>query len=180
MQEYEALARKHAEADRTAQTAQATQQHLQDQLARCADKSVRLQRVSESTVSELTANQQQVADLQEQVRQVRQQLEQTARKLSVADSKLRQLEPLPPQLARVSNEAEVCRREMSTLTGSQAKVHESLQAYLRQEKELRQGLAAAEQHLSRLGQDYAVCQDTSAHLHSHAQQTKVGAADMEI
>lgn len=98
-----------------------------------------------------------------------------AAKLSIAESKLHELEPLPPKLAKVSSEAEVCRKEMSTLTGSQAKVHESLQAYLHQEKELRQGLTAAEHHLSRLGQDYAVCQDTSARLRFTVLQTQVGA-----
>ena len=68
---------------------------------------------------------------------------------------------------------------MSTLSGSQAKVHESLQAYLRQEKELRQGLSAAEHHLDRVSQDYAVCQDTSHRLHFDLRQTQVTALSLQ-
>lgn len=170
--EHDMLARKHAEADGAVQAAWTRQQQLEDQVGTCADKSLHLQQVLDHTSSELAASQRHAAKLQAQVAQLLQQQETLAAKLSIADSKLHELEPLPPKLAKVSSEAEVCRKEMSTLTGSQAKVHESLQAYLHQEKELRQGLTAAEHHLSRLRQDYAVCQDTSAFLRLNMLQTQ--------
>ena len=174
VQERDLLARKHAEADGAVQAAWTRQQQLEDQVGTYADKSLHLQHVLDRTSSELTTSQRHAAKLQEKVAQRVQQQDTLAAKLSVAESRLHELEPLPPKLAKVSSEAEVCRKEMSTLTGSQVKVHESLQAYLHQEKELRQGLTAAEHHLSRLGQDYAVCQDTSAHLRFTVLQTKVG------
>ncbi|DBA85837.1 TPA: hypothetical protein ACH3X1_005385 [Trebouxia sp. C0004] len=173
--EHDMLARKHAEADGAVQAAWTRQQQLEHQLGTCADKSLHLQQVLDRTSSQLTASQRHAVKLQAQVAQLLQQQDRLAAKLSTAESKLHELEPLPPKLAKVSSEAEVCRKEMSTLTGSQAKVHESLQAYLHQEKELRQGLTAAEHHLSRLGQDYAVCQDTSAHLRFTVLQSQVGA-----
>ncbi len=175
VQEHDILAKRHAEADGAVQAARTRQQQLEDQLSTCADKSLHLQHVLERTSSELIANQKHAAKLQAQVAQLLQQQDTLAAKLSIAESKLHELEPLPPKLAKVSSEAEVCRKEMSTLTGSQAKVHESLQAYLHQEKELRQSLTTAEHHLSRLGQDYAVCQDTSAHLRFTVFQTQVSA-----
>ncbi len=132
-----------------------------------------LQHLLDGTSSELTGSQKQVASLQAQAAQLLLQRDQMATKLSAAEGKLHELEPLPPRLVKASKEAEVCRKEMNTLTGSQAKVHESLQAYLHQEKELRQGLTAAEQHLSRLSQDYAVCQDTSIRLRSDMRLTQV-------
>ena len=169
------LARRHAEADGAAQAAWTRQQQLEDQVGTCADKSLHLQHALDRTSSELTASQTHAAKLQAQVAQLVQQQDRLAAKLSIAESKLHELEPLPPKLAKVSSEAEVCRKEMSTLTGSQAKVHESLQAYLHQEKELRQGLTAAEHQLSRLGQDYAVCQHTSARLRFTVLQKQVSA-----
>ncbi|KAA6419722.1 MAG: hypothetical protein FRX49_10255 [Trebouxia sp. A1-2] len=173
--EHDMLASKHADAEGAVQAAWTRQQQLGDQLSTCADKSLHLQHVLDRTSSELTASQRHAAKLQAQVSQLLQQQDTLAAKLSNAESKLHELEPLPPKLAKASSEAKVCRKEMSTLTGSQAKVHESLQAYLHQEKELRQGLTSAEHHLSRLGQDYAVCQDTSARLRFTVLETQVGA-----
>lgn len=132
-----------------------------------------MQKSLDSTAAELAAHQHQAAKLQAHFTKLQQQHEHTATQLSTAAVKLQDLEQLPSRLARVSGEAEVCRKEMSTLSGSQAKVHESLQTYLHQEKELRRSLDLAEHHLSHVSQDYAVCQDTSAYLHAHAQQTKV-------
>lgn len=67
----------------------------------------------------------------------------------------------------------MCRREMNTLSGSQTKVHESLQEYLHQVKELQHELDGTKKHMSRVSRDYGVCQDTSAHLRFHVRQTKV-------
>lgn len=114
-----------------------------------------------------------MAKLQTQLTKLQHQHEHTAASLAAADAKLKDMEQLPAKLARVSKEEDVCRREMNTLSGSQAKVHESLQAYLHQEKELRHDLDLAKHHLSHVTQDYAVCQDTSAHLRFHVRQTKV-------
>ena len=86
---------------------------------------------------------------------------------------MKELDQLPPKLARVSKEADVCRREMNALSGSQSKVHESLQTYLHQVNELQHELDGAKKGLSHVSQDYAVCQDTSAHLRFHVRQTKV-------
>ena len=174
MQERQVLSSKQADAQRAASAFLARQHELEAQLGSCADRTSSLQKSVDSTSVELTANQQKSATLQVQLTKLQHQHEHTAASLSAAASKLKELEQLPPKLSQVSKEADVCRREMSTLTGSQAKVHESLQAYLRQEKELRRDLHVAEQHLSHVSQDYAVCQDTSAHLRFHVRQTKVG------
>ena len=134
---------------------------------------MQLQQLLDSTAANLTASQKQVATLQAQTGQLLQQRQEATAKVSAANIQLQELGSLSPKLAKASSEAEVCRREMSTLSGSQARVHESLQAYLQQEKELRQGLSVAEQHLSRVSQDYAVCQDTSARLQSDMRQNQV-------
>ena len=155
------------------EVAQARQDNLQEQLTKYADSSLHLQHLLDGTAANLTASLQREEVLETHMTQLVQQRDHIAATMSVAERKLQELEPLPPRLAKASREAEVCRKEMNTLTGSQVKVHESLQAYLHQEKELRQGLIAAEQHLSRLSQDYAVCQDTSSKIWSQAERTKV-------
>lgn len=173
VQERQLLSSKQAEAQRAASAFQARQQELEAQLGRCASRSSTLQRSVDSTAADLAAHQQRAANLQMQLTKVQHQFEGTAASLSAAAAKLKDLEQLPPKLTKVSKEADVCRREMNTLSGSQAKVHESLQAYLHQEKELRSDLNVAEQHLSHVSQDYAVCQNISAHLRFHVRQTKV-------
>ena len=173
LQERQRLVSKQAEAQRAASILHARQQQLETQLNKCGATSSTLQKSLDSTTADLAAQHQQSAKLQTQFTKLQQQHKNTATQLSAAAIKLQDLEELPPRLARVSSEAEVCRKEMSTLSGSQAKVHESLQAYLHQEKELRRSLDLAEQHLSHVNQDYAVCQDTAANLRADAQQTKV-------
>lgn len=173
MQERQLLSSKQAEAQRAASTFEARQHELQTQLGKCADRSSSLQKSGDSTAAELTTHQQRAANLQIQLTKLQHQHDHTAASLSIAAKKLKELEQLPPKLTEVSKEADVCRKEMDTLSGSQAKVHESLQAYLHQEKELRRDLHLAEQHLSHVSQDYAVCQDTSAHLRFYVRQTKV-------
>ena len=173
MQERQLLGSKQAEAQRASSACQAKQHELEAQLGKCVGRSSSLQKSVDSTAAEQTAVQQRAANLQIQLTKLQHQHEHTAASLSAADTKLKDLAQLPSKLAGVSKEADVCRREMNTLSGSQAKVHESLQGYLHQAEELRRGLHVAEQHLSDVSQDYAVCQDTSAHLHLHAQQTKV-------
>ena len=168
------LSSKQAEAQRAASAFQTRQHELEAQLGKCADRSSGLQKSVGSSAAELTAHQQRAANLQMQLTKLQHQHEHTAASLSAAAGKLKELEQLPPKLSKVSKEADVCRREMNTLTGSQARVHESLQAYLHQEKELRRDLHVAEQHLSHVSQDYAVCQDTSDNLRIHVRQTKVG------
>lgn len=173
VQERQVLSSKQAEALRAANAFQAKQHELEAQLGRCASRSSTLQKSVDSTAAELAAQQQRAANLQMQLTKVQHQSEGTAASLSAATAKLKDLEKLPPRLTKVSKEADVCRREMNTLSGSQAKVHESLQAYLHQEKELRSDLNMAEQHLSHVSQDYAACQIISAHLRFHIRQTKV-------
>lgn len=171
-QERQHLEHKQAEAQRAASAFQTGQHELEAQLGKCAGRSSSLQKSFDSTAAELTAHQQRVAKLQTQLTKLQHQHEHTAASLAAADAKLKDMEQLPAKLARVSKEEDVCRREMNTLSGSQAKVHESLQAYLHQEKELRHDLDLAKHHLSHVTQDYAVCQDTSAHLRFHVRQTK--------
>lgn len=171
-QELDIMASRAAKADSNAQAADVRQQQLEDQLSKATAKTQKIQQLSDSSVRNLTAAQKQLASLQGQVAQVSQQRDQIAARLNTAEGKLQELATLQPKLAKVRNEAEACKKEMSTLSGSQAKVHESLQAYLKQEKELRQGLSAAEHHLDRVSQDYAVCQDTFHRLHFDMRQTK--------
>ena len=173
VQEHQVLSSKQAEAQHAASTFQAQQHELEAQLGKCADRTSSLQKSLDSTAAELTAHQQRTVKLQMQLTKLQHQHKHTAASLSAAAGKLKELEQLPAKLSKVSKEADMCRREMNTLTGSQAKVHESLQAYLHQEKQLRRDLHVAEQHLSHVSQDYAVCQDTSAHLRYHVRQTKV-------
>lgn len=173
MQERQLLSSKQAEAQRAASMFEARQHVLEAQLGKCADRSSNLQKSGDSTAAELINHQQRAANLQLQLTKLQHQHNYTAASLSTAAQKLKELEQLPPKLIKVSKEADICRREMNTLSGSQAKVHESLQAYLHQEKELRRDLHLAEQHLAHVSQDYAVCQDTSAHLRFYVRQTKV-------
>ena len=173
VQERQLLSSKQAEAQHAASAFQARQHELEAQLGRCANRSSTLQKSVDSTAAELAAHQQRAANLQMQLTKVQHQFEGTAASLSAATAKLKDLEQLLPKLTKASKEADVCRREMNTLSGSQAKVHESLQAYLHQERQLRSDLNVAEQHLSHVSQDYAACQNISAHLRFHVRQTKV-------
>ncbi|KAL3138214.1 hypothetical protein ABBQ38_005435 [Trebouxia sp. C0009 RCD-2024] len=172
-QESQHLGHKQAEAQRAASAFQAGQQELEAQLSKCAGRSSRLQKSLDSTAAELAAHQHGAAKLQTQLNKLQHEHEHTAASLSATDARLKDLDQLPPKLARVSKEADMCRREMNTLSGSQTKVHESLQEYLHQVKELQHELDGTKKHMSRVSRDYGVCQDTSAHLRFHVRQTKV-------
>lgn len=171
-QESQHLGHKQAEAQRAASAFQAGQQELEAQLSKCAGRSSRLQKSLDSTAAELAAHQHGAAKLQTQLNKLQHEHEHTAASLSATDARLKDLDQLPPKLARVSKEADMCRREMNTLSGSQTKVHESLQEYLHQVKELQHELDGTKKHMSRVSRDYGVCQDTSAHLRFHVRQTK--------
>ena len=172
------MASRAAKADSNAQAAQARQQQLEDQLSQATAETHDLQQLLDSSVRNLTASQKQLASLQGHLVKTAQQHDQTAAQLSNAKGQLQELAALQPKLVKVSKEAESCKMEMSTLSGSQAKVHESLQAYLQQEKELRKSLSVAEHHLRRESQNYAVCQETAQSLHLDMRLTKVTALSL--
>lgn len=146
---------------------------LQLHYDQCSDHVTQIQSSADAADAEASRLQQRLTALQADLKAVtakKQELEILADQMR---GKLQKLEPVLPELSRVTSMAQGCQAELNKLSGSQAKVRATIQSQQQSQQKLENSLAAAEQRLSLTTQDYAVCRDISSTLQMQHQMLQV-------
>lgn len=137
-------------------------EQLQLHYKQCSSHVTQIQNSADAAVAEASWLQQRVTALQAELKDVTSQKQNLHTVADEMHGKLQKLEPVLPELSRVTSMAQNCQAEMSKLSGSQAKVHATLHSQQELQQNLELALEAAEKQLSLTAQDYAVCRDISS------------------
>ena len=146
---------------------------LQLHYDQCSNHLIHMQSSADAADAEAIWMQRRVTALQAELQAVTAQKQELETVGDQMRDKLQKLEPVLPELSKVTSMAQDCQAEMNKLSGSQAKVRETIQLQQQSQQKLESSLEAAQQQLSLTAQDYAVCRDISSTLQMQHYTLKV-------
>ena len=173
LQANHALTQEAATAKESADAANIKSDGLQIRIKQCSTRVEQLQTSAHAAETDRVRLQHEQTALQAELKAVSAQKQELEAAADQMYSKLQKLEPILPELARATSKAQKCQEDMSKLSGSQVKVHATIQSQQQQQQELQNSLAAAEHQLSLVTQDYAVCTDVSSTIQTEHDKLQV-------